>query len=525
LPVEKDSERLKLQILKLISDRGSSGVYKYNLVGRDIPGELEMSAGEQWTNEQRLAAAYAFEELKSQRLIQSTMTNPIDTDNWVKLTPAGQEALKTGVIPRAVAGDTESQTADEKSLEETLSAELGRSRPTAVVFSDLDNFKAVNDKLGHDAGDRCIQAFRHVIATVVEGRGQIFRRYVGGDEFVIVLPNCTSHEAAATAERIRRLVETSNIGEAVPVTASFGVFSSDIAPLTDPLDLLKHADQLMYAAKQKKNAVASPESAPPIALEKLSNSLAEWVQESKARWESVVRERISAQYPMAYFLRGTWAFAYALAANHPPLALNELLEILRSMPRQTKCLHPWRVPSLEERKPYPFKGLIECWPAASADSYSPEFWRASPELKMFYLRKYEEDEQDEENHGGVGGKRLDLTNSIWRIGECVIHAERLASGLGLLSGINAFHVQWNGLKGRQIAARRSRWLLDKDYQCQQDSVESSATLPIGDIESKLPQLVRLLLSPLYEAFGFLCIEDELLHNELSEMLAKCAGSR
>jgi hypothetical protein len=49
---DDDTKRLKLQLLKLINDKGAAGAYKYNLTGRDAPGELELSLGQHWTTEQ-----------------------------------------------------------------------------------------------------------------------------------------------------------------------------------------------------------------------------------------------------------------------------------------------------------------------------------------------------------------------------------------------------------------------------------------------------------------------------------------
>jgi diguanylate cyclase (GGDEF)-like protein len=518
-----NAQRLKLQILKLINSQSSNGVNKYNLVGRDFAGELELSLHTQWTTEQRAAAAIAFDELKRSRLIQSTMTDTIDPDNWVTITAAGRDALSAGALRDGRTGDATAQIGDDELLMQTLSTELQRARPTAVIYADLDNFKAVNDTLGHDAGDRCIEGFKQAVGQVIEGRGHVYRRYARGDEFVIVLPNCTTAEATATAERIRRTVELSDIGGTVPVTASLGVHSSDIGSLTDPRELVNCADKMMLTAKQRKNIVAALETGTVIATETLSKSLEQWVLESNARWKSIVHERISAEHPMAYFSHGTWSFAYAIATDRARPQLKDLQQILRDMPGQTKCLHPWRVPAPREKKPYPFEGVLECWPAEETNGYSPEFWRASPELKMFYLRRYAEDEDDEENQTGLAGSRLDLTNPIWRLGECALHAAVLSEALRLPSGLATFCVELNGLKGRRLTTRRPGLSIE-DWRCRQDSVESQAALPVCDLRAKLQQLVASLLARLYEAFGVFDPIDELLRVELLKMLDACVAS-
>jgi diguanylate cyclase (GGDEF)-like protein len=272
-----------------------------------------------------------------------------------------------------------------------LAAELQRGLPVSVIYSDLDNFKSVNDKLGHIAGDGCVGRFEKLLAEIADGRGKVFRRYATGDEFIVVLPNFSTAEAVAVAERIRVAVEKSEIGGEVSVTASLGVDGSDIGPVGSAEELIHLADQMMYQAKQTKNAVGSPaNSARMLGPAELTRSLTQWMRDSMARWETVARDRISGENRALCYAWGTWAIGYAIAATPPRLGLPELLDRLEKMPGQTRCLHPWRVPSGSDKRPYPFGRALECWPTTSPDGFSPEYWRASPELQMFYLRKHEE---------------------------------------------------------------------------------------------------------------------------------------
>jgi diguanylate cyclase (GGDEF)-like protein len=122
-----------------------------------------------------------------------------------------------------------------------------------MLFIDLDGFKQVNDQLGHHEGDKCLVKVATMIREAAVGKGKLFRP--GGDEFVVVLPNFTRHEAAATAERIRTAIETGNPGGTKKVTASIGVTDSELAK--DAATLYKRADDAMYVAKhdRKKNCV------------------------------------------------------------------------------------------------------------------------------------------------------------------------------------------------------------------------------------------------------------------------------
>jgi len=405
-----------------------------------------------------------------------------------------------------------------------LAAELRRGCPVAVIYSDLDNFKSVNDTLGHIAGDRCVEEFGRLLAKIAEGRGTVCRRYATGDEFVTILPNFVTAEAAAVAERIRGAVEESHIGGEVPITASLGVHGTDIGAVTDAGELLQLADRMMYQAKQTKNRVASPASAErTIGRAELTRSLDRWVEESSSRWEKVARDRISGENRALYYAWGGWSIGYAIAAIPSRLSLPELLQALEKMPGQTRCLHPWRVPLAADKKPYPFERALECWPTASPDGFSPEFWRASPELRMFYLRKHEEDELPGAGHVFPASRKLLIHRPIWRIGECVLHAARLSRSLNLPPGPVAFRAKWTGLMGRRLASK-STGAPDSQHECRQESVESAVTTSTAEIEERLCEVTAALLAPLYEAFDLFRVEDQTLQSEIANMLADCVGA-
>jgi len=136
---------------------------------------------------------------------------------------------------------------------EDLSTELARSRREktvgAVLILDLDNFKQVNDTLGHPAGDRVIAD----IADVLRGRMRVTDvvARLGGDEFAIVLPHCDLDEAEEVAEAIATAIRLHALpGEAAPpVTASIGI--ATFGPASEGYDaVLSAADGAMYEAKR-----------------------------------------------------------------------------------------------------------------------------------------------------------------------------------------------------------------------------------------------------------------------------------
>ena len=143
---------------------------------------------------------------------------------------------------------TLSQLPNRDSLQSELGVLLADNRPTAVIFIDLDNFKKVNDTLGHEAGTECLEKVVKLLASAAFKKGKLYR--YGGDEFVLVLPNYESAEAKPTGERIRKAIGEGNPGGTIKVTASVGVVSSDRLQTTDPKTLLEAADGAMYSAKR-----------------------------------------------------------------------------------------------------------------------------------------------------------------------------------------------------------------------------------------------------------------------------------
>jgi diguanylate cyclase (GGDEF)-like protein len=124
-------------------------------------------------------------------------------------------------------------------------------RPLSLLMLDIDNFKIVNDRFGHDVGD---QAIFHFANLCQEGKRQpdVLAR-LGGEEFAMLLPETKLEEAHLVAERLRKELEAQPVflesGEMVSITVSVGVAQAD--NLTSSLGvLMKQADKRLYEAKQ-----------------------------------------------------------------------------------------------------------------------------------------------------------------------------------------------------------------------------------------------------------------------------------
>lgn len=123
------------------------------------------------------------------------------------------------------------------------SREAGDSH--ALLLCDLDNFKRVNDRLGHAAGDAVLQDVAYTMRSVLRAGDSIYR--VGGEEILVVLPGATEADAVGVAERLRRTVRERRPA-GVPVTISVGVAVSKSGPL-DTDELVCLADTALYSAK------------------------------------------------------------------------------------------------------------------------------------------------------------------------------------------------------------------------------------------------------------------------------------
>jgi diguanylate cyclase len=118
-----------------------------------------------------------------------------------------------------------------------------------ICLADLDNFKAINDKFGHAAGDEVLKAFSRTVQSALRATDALAR--YGGEEFLIVLSQTSIAEAKAVADRIRRLVEgmtAAALPKGERVTVSIGVAEHE-AP--DPAErTIRRADAALYQAKE-----------------------------------------------------------------------------------------------------------------------------------------------------------------------------------------------------------------------------------------------------------------------------------
>ena len=150
------------------------------------------------------------------------------------------------------------ELANGRAFFERARAELVRqrrsTRPMTLAYLDVDNFKTVNDTLGHEAGDDVLRGVAEVIGSRI--RETDFAARLGGDEFAILLADTDCEGARRVLEDVRGALNDLAARESWPV--SFSVGSATFAkPADDAEDMVRRADELMYEVKRagKNNAV------------------------------------------------------------------------------------------------------------------------------------------------------------------------------------------------------------------------------------------------------------------------------
>jgi diguanylate cyclase len=176
-------------------------------------------------------------------------------------------------------------------FEQALKAGIGGVDGVALALIDLDNFKEINDELGHEAGDEVLRSFAGLLAEFAPGQG--YR--LGGDEFALVLPDCTIEQVFLRAEGLRaRVQERVRVplgGKEEPLTIKVGVAQYP-RDAKDERGLVSAADSALLTAREAgRNAVCLPPNEemvmkscyyPAISLRRLKG-LAEKLKRTESR--------------------------------------------------------------------------------------------------------------------------------------------------------------------------------------------------------------------------------------------------
>ncbi len=190
------------------------------------------------------------------------ITMPHPTADPVSELKAENAALRREIAEyrRLASVDPLTGLGNRRYLDERLAEEVDRARREltsafAVLLVDLDGFKAINDQLGHAAGDDTLRWVAAFLNANTRDHDVCFR--TGGDEFVVLLPGADREGAALMAQRMRRRLERACAGRTMPVGMSIGVASwpDDGAGAER---LLSVADERMYCDKATRKSGHGP---------------------------------------------------------------------------------------------------------------------------------------------------------------------------------------------------------------------------------------------------------------------------
>lgn len=260
-----------------------------------------------------------------------------------------------------------------------------------------------------------------------------------------------------------------------------------------------------------------------IADESAEGAQNAFVQESFLRWRGLV-DKLPTNSP-ARFPHGCYRIDYALEGDLRAVTLTEYEELLRqAVPHNTG----WPVflfLSRQELAPREVEGAIECWLGAPGversliDAAHSDFWRALPTGRQFLMRGYQEDGQDTFPPSSI----FDTTLPIWRMGEALLHAERLSRLLRKKEGAHIsvqFRAIYTGLSGRVLRswANPLSDLWFEGHAARSDEAVLEANVTAETITEQLGEHLFPMVSSLFERFGVTGLTIARLKTEAEKLL-------
>lgn len=255
--------------------------------------------------------------------------------------------------------------------------------------------------------------------------------------------------------------------------------------------------------------------------------LDEWIRTNFERWRALIQplpENVGPRLP-----HGFYNFAYEIVGEPRQIAPAQLPELLRASVVRHTGWPPFWYPTRDGIEPYPIDGAVECWlggdpqtPVADRDAAHSDFWRIHPEGLAFLLRGFQEDGMDAGRPGRepvLPATMFDVNLPVWRVGETLLQAERLAASLFEGPTTIRFIATYEGLAGRSLTSIDRRRHIWEGRVARQNSITMNTHVDAQAIASNLPEIIHPLLSPLYALFDFFEPSMQLVVDELARMRA------
>jgi hypothetical protein len=240
-------------------------------------------------------------------------------------------------------------------------------------------------------------------------------------------------------------------------------------------------------------------------------------------WEDACRHRlhdlVSSRFENDPYEHGSWSASYRLpdAENRPGTrTLTGVLREIQAAEGRETGWPVWWAPAGSANRPRPIDGEIECWfrDMLPAEPSRADYWRADPHGRLCLIRPYQEDWE----FGLSPGTAFDITLPIWRTGECMLHAERMARRLEARTV--QLMMRWTGLRSRQLKALTGGRSPTHPYRAGIDDLTGYVQTTPDEIAENLEELVKGLLMPLFESFDFFEPPDRAFEEELRRMRSR-----
>lgn len=223
---------------------------------------LSFALAERINNERRRRYQAQMEVLENERRVRQAQELALNAQQQANLQLESKVTQRTDELAKANAILQELSNSDvltglrnRRYLDDYLRREVTRSfryqHTLAVILFDIDHFKQVNDRFGHQVGDDCLRIVAEQLRHCVTRDSDIVARY-GGEEFCIVLPETEMEGARAVAERVRRRIAETPFqvaNETITITVSIGVTAMVPSSPTQESHLLQRADEALYQSK------------------------------------------------------------------------------------------------------------------------------------------------------------------------------------------------------------------------------------------------------------------------------------
>jgi transcriptional regulator with XRE-family HTH domain len=248
-----------------------------------------------------------------------------------------------------------------------------------------------------------------------------------------------------------------------------------------------------------------------------------FVQEAFARWRELTA-KLPENSP-GRFPDGWYRFDYTLEGELKEVDLHRFPALLQQAMVPHTGWPLFLFPGRPDLEPGEVNGVIECWlkPAESGvnrplgDAAHCDFWRATPNGRLFLIRGYQEDSQDTFPPRTI----FDTTLPIWRMGECVLHAQRLAGQIAVQPSKTNVRLRalYTGLSGRVLRAWASPLsdLMFEGGPARSDEAMLETVIPVDAIDTKLAEHLHPMIASLFERFGATGLSVDRVAAELERM--------